>query len=505
MGRTPENPVVIKREPSIDNPSRETNWVGITVKSETEQPENYLWWKNYQGDLSNPRIRDNIALFIATIELETGIKARVGYAIDATSIDTREIKANTNLREGFGLYIEEARRTNFSFGVKMSRSYPVEEDPDRFVQAFKRAQASLPDVPVKKPRRPKRDRAYELTITSMLMEDAIDADEGHTVYEKFNPDATLESPRDRIVAQIPVDQFIQRFEVTDEQTIETLRAFPTLCYLLGRVTDKPQTKDSRPDGVERDVWYLTEGSGMFGLKNPEDAMRWKGMFNHSVGTARQIPYVTKRLQQISPEQRREFEKRGFDFSEFDQYGTGSSAELFRDTFLSSHLSRRGVDERTWHELTDEAAHPKGTTSTTAENLLLNKFKAPLELWALIRKVEAHSEHMIGEVAERGYFDNILDAMLTYCDWTFGQKTISLDERFPEMTIVRKDLDPKMLETFRIAGKYFEEVFNEVLQTDTLQELKDLKPEPWETQIREAYCSPSGLTLKEVFPDYPVAA
>lgn len=106
---------------------------------------------------------------------------------------------------------------------------------------------------------------------------------------------------------------------------------------------------------------------------------------------------------------------------------------------------------------------------------------------------------------RGYFDNILDAMLTYSDWTFGQKTISVDERFPEMTTVRKDLDPKMLEAFRVAGKYFEQVFNEVLQTDILQEFKNLKPEPWETQIRKAYCSPSGLTLKEAFHDYPVAA
>lgn len=320
----------------------------------------------------------------------------------------------------------------------------------------------------------------------------------------FNPNELRNvgnlSRRDLILGQIPVDQYIQQYEVTDQKTVEALRAFPTLCYLLGKVTDKPQTRDSRPDGVERDVWYLTEGSGMFGLKNAEDAMRWKGIFNHSVGTARQILHVARRLQQITPEQRQEFEKRGFDFSEFDQYGE-DSPELFSHTFLASHLPRRGVDERNWHGLDDEA-HPAGTTSATARALLLDKFKAPEDLWTLIRKVEAHSDHMIGEVADRGYFNNILDAMLTYSDWTFGQKTISLDERFPVMTTVRKDLDPKMLEAFRIAGNYFEQTFNEILHTDLLQELKDLKPEPWETQIREAYCSPSGLTVQKVFPDYP---
>src|SRR3989344_6594127 len=91
--------------------------------------------------------------------------------------------------------------------------------------------------------------------------------------EPVGPDGL--SPRERMVAEIPVDDYIARYEVTDPYTVETLHDFPTLVYLLGRVTEEPQLRDSQFGDSERGVRFLVEGSGMFGHKHPDDAMRGK--------------------------------------------------------------------------------------------------------------------------------------------------------------------------------------------------------------------------------------
>src|SRR3989338_6736809 len=118
--------------------------------------------------------------------------------------------------------------------------------------------------------------------------------------------------------QIDVPKYIEAYSIKNPTTIEALKTHPGLCFLLGRVTDEPQTRDVKFDGVERDVHYLTEGSGMYGLTHPDDAMRWKGIFNHIVGTARQVNYMSQTLAGITDEQKQAFADWGYDISSFDE-------------------------------------------------------------------------------------------------------------------------------------------------------------------------------------------
>lgn len=80
---------------------------------------------------------------------------------------------------------------------------------------------------------------------------------------------------------VPVELFLEYYNVRSPEVEASLRDHPTLCYLLGNVTAESQGVDNRPDGVMRPVYFLTEGSAMFGLEKKEDAMRWRGIFNHN--------------------------------------------------------------------------------------------------------------------------------------------------------------------------------------------------------------------------------
>ena len=45
------------------------------------------------------------------------------------------------------------------------------------------------------------------------------------------------------VQPIDVDHYIGAYGIENHTTIEALQAHPTLAFLLGRVTDGPQTRD----------------------------------------------------------------------------------------------------------------------------------------------------------------------------------------------------------------------------------------------------------------------
>jgi len=147
---------------------------------------------------------------------------------------------------------------------------------------------------------------------------------------------------------VPVDLFIEYFGVNNPEVLVALRQSPTLCYLLGSVTKTPQTEDGRPDNTMRPVYFLTEGSSMFALKNKDDAMRWRGMFNHITGTSRQVYYLALRLQNLSPEQKQQFGHLGFDSDSFENI----DPELLKSFMLISHSARRQADEKVWHGLND---------------------------------------------------------------------------------------------------------------------------------------------------------
>lgn len=240
------------------------------------------------------------------------------------------------------------------------------------------------------------------------------------------------SKKEQHLYGIDVKQFVERFDAHPD-IWETLRKYPTLCYLLGNVqsaidaSTREQIRDSRPDKVERPIWFLEEGSGMFGLRNPDDAMRWKGIFNHVMGSARNVETVATILKNLTDEQKQEFVKRGYDEDSLENI----KPQLLRDFMFAAHARRRTVDEHVWHGCSD-TAHPTGEHGDVRDSgelteSLLRKYGAQDEFLELI-KVEQHAELLINHEQDEKYTD-LRFAILTYCDWIFSQKPVTLDERF----------------------------------------------------------------------------
>jgi hypothetical protein len=289
---------------------------------------------------------------------------------------------------------------------------------------------------------------------------------------------------------IDATKFIERFDVNDEKTRETLYEFPTLCYLLGKVTDKPQGKDSRPDGVERQILYLTNGSGLFGLKNLEDAQRWKGIFNHIVGSARQVYFLSQKLLSLDDKQEEELIYSGFDMNSL----RGIDPKFLRDFMFVSHAGRRQIDERDWHNLKDES-HPKGDSESLTFKLLKIE-NTPIKFTNFL-KVENHE--FLKVLGKRGHFVDIPTNILTYCDWTFGQEPVTLEDRFKSLRSSKRQ-PPEILDILEKCGNYFEKGLKKTLGPDFFAQMSQAYY-PWETEIRKAYCSPSGSDMKTLFPNY----
>ena len=285
---------------------------------------------------------------------------------------------------------------------------------------------------------------------------------------------------------------IEQSLIKHPEVSNVLLKYPTLKFLLGEVTSEVQTQDSRPDGVIRPVYYLTKDSGMFGLENKDDAMRWKGIFNHIIGSARQVYWLSEKLNNLTQEQKQQFANLGFDTSSFDEI----DPELLRNFMFISHAGRRITDETTWHELKDE---PHGETDPgTATVNLLKEMKANQVFLDLMR-VEMHADHLV-KAGENKLFPNIIDNILTYCDWTFGQKPNTLEERFIALE-KSKRAPPEILAILKECGLSFELALKQVLGENIWQEMILAGPYDWETEIRKAYCAPSGLNLQEAFPAY----
>lgn len=289
---------------------------------------------------------------------------------------------------------------------------------------------------------------------------------------------------------INVTGFIERYEVSDSKTQEALKSFPTLCYLLGNVTNEPQGYTLDYDGVEHPVFYLTEGSGMFGLKNPEDAMRWKGIFNHVVGSAKHVYYLSQRLADLSSEQKQMFLKSGFDTDFFKPI----DPVLLRDFMLISHAARRSVDEREWYKLNDEA-HPEGNSEELTRKLLIARGADQ----RLVDLMETENHAYLIKDNGKIFSEDVIMNLLSYSDWTFGALPCPLKARFEGLRKSKRQPD-EILNSLENHANAFEEALKRVLGQDIFERMASLEPYKWEEQIREAYCSSAGLTLEEVFPE-----
>lgn len=287
---------------------------------------------------------------------------------------------------------------------------------------------------------------------------------------------------------VDVDKFIKEYAVEQENVQEALRWYPTLCYLLGDVEDA-QMRDSRPDGIDRPIWFLKEGSGMFGLKNPEDAMRWKGIFNHIVGSAGQVMWLADQLKNLTEDQKQEFIKRGFSLQTLESL----DPILLRDFMLISHAGRRQMDEFHWHNLRNEA-HPSEDSGKNTEFLLQHYDADP----RFIDMMRTEKHEYLKDIGKDGYIPSLVDNICTYCDWTFGQRPMSLRERFDSLRKSKRVSD-EMLTILETAGTAFEKALKEIVDSDIFEHMRDRKYYDWEYEIRHGYCISAGLSINIVFP------
>lgn len=291
---------------------------------------------------------------------------------------------------------------------------------------------------------------------------------------------------------IDTKSFINRFSVENPTVIEAIKGFPTLAYLLGDITDEPQGAKKLKDGSGRIIYYLTQGSGMFGLKNPEDALEWAGIFNHIAGSIRHTEFLGGIIDGLTDEQRAELQSRGYDFSQYDSVGLRNLIDLM----FITHAGRRQMDEFNWYGLRDQS-HPSGDSYENTRQIL-EESKAPAEFLNLLQ-IENHGGYLVEE-GKSGKFSNIVTALLTLADWTFSQQPNTLEERFEGLRKSgRAPID--QLDLFEAAAITFVRDLRDVTGVKVMGEMLDLPPSLIEDRVREAYVASSGIGLMSAFPSY----
>lgn len=288
----------------------------------------------------------------------------------------------------------------------------------------------------------------------------------------------------------------EKYKVVEKKTIEAIEEIPSLSFLLGQVTTQPLFSDDRPDNKVRPIWLLKEGSGLFGLKNPADAERWKGIFNHVIGTARQTLILSSFLVNLSPSEIESFAERGYDTPSLSRL----NPLLLRDFMLVSHAGRREADEMKWHaNLVDpRISQQRSSDSAIATVNQLRSASAP-KMYLELMRVEAH-DYLTGQIEKSGMLRDFEDISLTIPDWMFGQKPNSLQERFLGLRASHR-LDEAILDKLEMGASRFEVDFQEITGTNLLGLMTTAEPFAWEGKIREAYCATSGIDQEETFPDF----
>lgn len=316
------------------------------------------------------------------------------------------------------------------------------------------------------------------------------------VPEDLGRENSLLHRRDSIVSRVPVPEFLGRYEVRDTATIEAVLELPTLAYLIGRVSPKPILYDNRPDGKVRPIRLLQEGSGMFGLTDKDDALRWKGMHNHTCGTARQVEILSDFFTTLTPRQVQAFSESGYDTSTLSKI----NPYLYRDFMLSSHIGRRETDETNWHHdflLSTDPAHQEIDPGRASLNQL--ERNGADAVFLNLMRVEIHG-YLLNRIRKNSMLRDFEDIALTVPDWMFGQKPNSLEKRFQGLLASKRAPEGDLL-ILKRAAIDFQNDFERITERNLLELMTSAEPFGWEDRVRKAYCSPSGINPRETFPDF----
>lgn len=280
--------------------------------------------------------------------------------------------------------------------------------------------------------------------------------------------------------------------VENSITSEAINRHPALSNMLGTVSESPQRRKTGRDGIERDVYYVTEGSAMYGLSIPDDAVEWSGIFNHVAGNARNLDYLSRIIAGLTNEQKEQFVGLGYSLDSIDSISPDLLVEF---TLGYSHSGRRRADETKRYSLTD-AVHTSPDPETSTLDYLRNN-KAPAEILELM-KAENH-QFILGESKEGSNGINIVYRILEYCDWRYNQKPITLKERFDGLRASQRLSDDDLNRLEQI-GIEFENDLIGILGQEVIDAMNN---HVWEDEalIREGYCASAGLEMSTVFPEF----
>lgn len=285
----------------------------------------------------------------------------------------------------------------------------------------------------------------------------------------------------------------------NSQGAEVIKRFPTLGYLLGRV--QSQTVTDLRDGKTKEEHIAVEGSAMFSLENKYDALQWKGIFNHIVGSVRNVNFIAGKLASTTADEKQALAARGFNLQSIETL----DPKLLEGFMFVSHAGRRLADEHAWYGIHpspkgDPQDQDKPHHSYLYTMEILEKAGASPELVELMR-VEDHTREV--DLMRPGINPNVVDNILTYCDWTFGQEPTSLAERFEGLRKSGRQ-SPEILEILETAGTNFENALKAAFGQDIYEQMASTPPFPGEIEIRTAYAASAGLSLSDIYPNFAKA-
>jgi len=301
------------------------------------------------------------------------------------------------------------------------------------------------------------------------------------------------SRRAEIFWHIPVDELLAKYEATRKHGMphiveRTIRRYPTLAYLFGTVSE-PLDVVFRNSSIKQHetVSIVNDGSGMFGLRDPEDAGRWLGIINHSVGSVENAIFLGDKLKRLTKQKRKDFEALGIEFSLFDTM----SIKLLRDGWLLFHAGQRKADETTWYELSDT----NHNTSDPYESTLTVFHAHNIDpVFFDLLKIEKQGE--LVRLARSGNPVPAEVAVMVLGDFLYEQTQMTVSDHFKEMRQTGGET-PDVLFTLEKFGERLEHSFSTVLGNDIFDRMRNA-PEPiWATRMHRAYAASSGMTWDEL--------
>lgn len=124
-------------------------WIGIEAVATDGEMKKFLWWRNFKGNLADPKERNDVAAFVARLKVEKEADAAIGMGVDlgASNPQTGEVKT-VEEPDIIGVYIEASQRPMFNFMTMMSglqsEAQLRRRYPEKFEEEYQKALATLP-------------------------------------------------------------------------------------------------------------------------------------------------------------------------------------------------------------------------------------------------------------------------------------------------------------------------------------------------------------------------